>query len=369
MDFDLTQEQELLRTTARELLERECPLTLVRATEKEDPGYSPALWSQMAELGWLGLVYPDAYGGVDASFLDLVALLEEMGSHLVPGPYLASVLSGYAIMDAGSDEQKERFLPAMAAGELIVVPAVYEALGQPNEPIRATSQGDGYRLDGARAFVEFAHVANYLLVPAAIDGGNGVSLFLVDAKAPGIRMERSRTIDSGQYYKVFLDGVTVSSQDRLGSEGQGESAWHRLLQRGAVGTSAWMVGGARWIRDTTVEYAKQRVQFDKPIGSFQAIQHKCANIAVEYESARFLTYEAAWRLTAGLPCDAEVAMAKGRTSDAYRRLALEAHQVHGAIGFTWEYDLHLYTRRAKVSELFYGNARAHRERVAELLGI
>jgi alkylation response protein AidB-like acyl-CoA dehydrogenase len=296
--------------------------------------------------------------------------VEELGYRLAPGPFLATVLCGSALLEGASPEQQERFLPALAAGEQIMVPALYEpslrADGVP-EQTRAVRQGDGYRLNGVKLFVEYAAAADFLLVPAAVAEGDGVSLFLVEAGSDGLHGQPLETMDGSKHQRVVLEGVSVPAEQRLGNDGMARGILERLMLRQAAGACAWMVGGAEWVLKTTVEYAKQRVQFDQPIGSFQAIQHRCANMAVEYDAARFLMLQAAWRLSEGLPCEREVAMAKARVGQAYERICLESHQVHGAIGFTSEYDLHLYTRRAKAAEMFFGDARWQRERVAQLM--
>jgi alkylation response protein AidB-like acyl-CoA dehydrogenase len=369
MDFGLTAEQELLQTTARDVLSASSPTSHVREMEGDPRGYSPRLWMEMAKLGWLGLAYPEEHGGVGLGLLELALTLEEMGRRLVPGPFLGSVLCGSAIVDAGDAEQQKRFLPALMSGETIVVPALYESARSPDatpRKTRAARSGSGYRLDGVKRLVEFGHVADWLLVPAANADG-AVSLFLVRRDAPGLGYRAENTIAGGRYTEVTLNGVDVGRESLLGPDGGGDPTLRRLMSRGAAGLAAWMVGGAQWVLDTTVEYAKQRVQFDQPIGSFQAIQHRCANMQVECDVARFLAYQAAWRLAEGLPAEREVAMAKGRAGEAYKRVCFEAHQVHGAIGFTWEYDLQLYTRRAKPAELLFGDAQWHRERVADSL--
>jgi alkylation response protein AidB-like acyl-CoA dehydrogenase len=369
MDFALTQEQQLLKTTARDFLTEHCPPSHVREMERDAVGFSRPLWTRMAQLGWLGLTYPESAGGAELTFLELAVLLEEMGRALLPGPFLGSVLCGSALLDSPNDHLTEQFLPALASGELIVLPALYENRLRPDVQPRSTCvvpADDGYCLEGEKYLVEYGHAADWLLVPARRPD-DAIVLLLVQRTAAGVGTTPERTIDRGKYSHVSFAGVRVAPEHVVAEGDAACDVLGRLMVRGAAAMSVWMVGGAARVLETTVEYALQRQQFGRPIGSFQAIQHKCASMQVESDAARFLAFQAAWRLAEGLPSEREVSMAKARASEAYRRICLESHQVHGAIGFTWEYDLQLYTRRAKAAELLFGDAQWHRERVAEFL--
>lgn len=375
MDLGLSEEQEMLRKMARDFLVNECPKTLVRQMEEDEKGYSPELWAKMAEQGWLGLPFPEKYGGVGYSFLDLTVLLEEMGRACLPGPFFSTVvLSGYTILEAGSEEQKKKLLGAIAQGKLVCTLALTEpsASYDPKDiKVKATARADGYVINGTKLFVPDANVAGCMIVVARTSGrgDQGITLFLVDPKAPGVSITQLKTIASDKLCEVTFKNVKVGQDAVLGQVGQGWSAVEKGLQRAAVAKCAEMVGGAQQVLEMTVNYAKERVQFGRPIGSFQAIQHHCANMAIDVDGSRFISYQAAWMLSEGLPCTKEVAMAKAWTSDAYRRVTALGHQVHGGIGFTKDHDMQLYYRRAKAAEVTFGDADFHRDVVAREIGL
>jgi len=376
MDFGLAEEQVMLKTSAREFLDVECPKKLVREMMEDERGYPPALWKKMADLGWQGLVFPEQYGGVGSSFLDLAVLSEEMGRALVPGPFLPTVVhAGRPILAAGSEEQKKQFLPKIASGDLIMTLAFMETSGGLNAAditARATAEGNDFVIEGTKLFVPYAHVADYLLcVTRTKDGRNkkdGITLFLVDARARGIRTEVLKTMTGEKLCEVVFNRVRVPKSNILGKLDQGWPIMERVLSEAAVVECAWMVGGARWVIETTIAYAKERIQFGVPIGSFQAIQHKLANVSIEVEGATSITYYAAWAVSENDPGLTMAAhMAKAWCSDGYKRAAFEGVQIHGGIGFTWDHDMHLYFKRAKASEVAFGDADYHREKVATLL--
>ncbi|MBI4527378.1 MAG: acyl-CoA/acyl-ACP dehydrogenase [Deltaproteobacteria bacterium] len=374
MDFDFGEDQEILRKTAREFLNAECPAQLVRAVEETEAGYSAELWRKMADLGWPGLTVGEEYGGVAGSFIDLAILAEEIGRVLAPVPFIPAVLCGYALTKAGNDEQKRTFLPPMVSGKTLVAIASNDLtlFGNPSGvETEAVKKGDEYVISGRKSLVPYGASANGYLI-AARTGSRGdkrISLFMVERNSPGIETALVRTIGSDAQCQLLMKDVRVSGNRLLGGEGEGQAVLKDLLHRGALLKCAEMVGGAQWVVEKTVEYVKERVQFDRPIGTFQAIQHKCANMAIACDGARFITYQAAWRQSEGLPSERDVAMAKAWVSDAYTRICLESHQAHGAIGFTKEYDLQLYTRRAKAAELAFGDSRFHYEAVAGLMGL
>jgi len=377
MDLGFDESQMMLKNSAREFLQQECPTTYVRAMETDPRGYSPEQWRKVADLGWLGIAVPEQYGGMGLSFFDLALLLEEQGRALMPGPFFSTtVLGAMSILEAGSDAQKAQYLPRIAKGDLIATLALTEptATYEPSG-IQATAmaQGNGYVLNGTKLFVPDAQVADLLVVAArtgkTANPAEGVTLFLVDAKAPGVTITPLITIASDKQAEVALMDVRVPAGAVLGMANQGWPAVARIIELAAVGKCAEMLGGADRVLDMTVNYAKDRVQFGRPIGSFQAIQHHCANMATDVEGCRYVTYEAAWRVSERLPATQEVAIAKAWVSDAYRRVCALGHQSHGAVGFTKEYDLQLFTRRAKSAEVAYGDADYHRELVAQGLGL
>ncbi len=376
MDFELDDEQAMLKTSAREFLAKECPKELVRDMMEDPTGYSPKLWKKMADLGWQALIFPEQYGGVDMNFLDLAVLLEEMGRALLPGPFVSTVLlAGQPILAAGTEEQKQQFLPAIADGKMIMTLALMEGNGgieASDISAKAAAAGDGFTISGTKMFVPDAHVADYILCVARTKEGadteDGISLFLVDAKSDGITIEVLPTLTGQKLCEVVFDNVAVPKENVLGDVDGGWPIVKTILNQATIAECAWMSGGAQWVLDTSVAYAKERVQFGKQIGSFQAIQHKCANMAIDVEGAVNITYYAAWAISENDPESAMAAsLAKAWCSDIYTRTAAEGIQIHGGIGFTWEHDMHLYFKRAKSSEVTYGNGDYHREKVADML--
>lgn len=379
MDFGLTETQQLLKKSAAEFLAAECTPKHVRVMEQDGRGYSPDLWRKMAEQGWMGLALPDRYGGAGLGFLELALLLEEMGRVLLPGPFFpTAVLAATAIADAGSEAQRSRWLPAIAGGTLAATFAFTEPGGRWDAggvQMPATRMGTRFVLKGAKLFVLDAHAADLLVVaartgkPSTTDPGHGISLFLVPRDTPGLTQTPLRTIGADRVSEVAFDGVVVPAEALLGEVDTGWPVAKRVKRCGAAGLCAWMAGGMQRVLDMTVQYAGQRAQFGKPIGSLQAIQHRCADMAVDVETSRALAYQAAWAIGAGQDAATETAMAKAWVADAYGRVCAAAHQVHGAIGFTKEHDLQLYTRRAKAAEPLFGDAASYRERVAAAIGL
>lgn len=377
MDLGLNEEQEMLKKSAKEFLTKECPKKLVRELDESDSGLSGDLWKKMAGLGWMGLPFPEKFGGNGGTLLDLIVLLDEMGYNIVPGPFFATVvLAGFTLLEAGSEEQKQTYLARICSGEMIMTLALTELDGtylpESVETV-AEAKGDKYVLKGNKLFVPDANVANFLLVAArtktGIDPAEGISIFLVDVKSPGVKVVPLKTLGRDKLCEVVFDNVTVPSKHLVGKLNGGWPVIKSILRKAAVAKCAEMVGGAQASLDMAVSYAKERVQFGRPIGAFQAIQHYCANMVTDVDGSRFITYKAAWTESEGLPSDMEVSMAKAWTSEAYKRVAVLAHQIFGAIGFTMDHDMHLYFRRAKAGELAYGDADFHREIVAAQLGL
>ncbi|MBI4334271.1 MAG: acyl-CoA/acyl-ACP dehydrogenase [Chloroflexi bacterium] len=376
MDFALTEEQEMLRKMARDFLTSRCPKKFVREMEKDEKGYSAELWQEMAGLGWMGLVFPEKYGGGGGNFLDLAVLLEEMGRACLPGPFFSTViLGGLCIQTAGSEEQQKEFLPRIAAGKLTVALALSEPSATYDPAgISTTASVDGdYHINGTKLFVQDGQAADWLVAAARTkktpNKKEGITLFLVKAGTAGVQCTPLKTIAGDKQAEVVFNNVVVGKDGVLGEVDKGWTYLDRVLQCAAVGKAAEMVGGAQQVLEMTTTYAKERVQFDKPIGSFEAIQHYCANMAIDLDGSRFIAYQAAWALSEGLSCAREVSIAKAFVSDAYRRCLVLAHQIHGAIGFTEDHDLPLYYRRAKAAELAFGDADVHRELVAQGMGL
>ena len=369
MDLGLTEIQQMLKTSAQDFLSRECPLTLVREMEEDPRGYTDELWRQMVALGWTGVAFPEQYGGTGGNFADLGVLLEEIGRSLAPSPFFSTVvLGGMTVLDGGSDAQKEDLIGRICAGTMTMTMAVneasatYEAWG-----IEATArkQGANFQITGTKLFVPDAQAAGMIIVVArtSSDGepAKGVTLFLVPSGTAGLQITPMRSIGNERVFEVNLDEVSVPEDSVIGKTGEGWPIIERTIMRATAAQCIEMLGGSQAVLDMTVEYAKGRTQFGRPIGSFQAVQHHCARMATDVEGSKNIAYQAVWRLSEGLPAQREVAMAKAWIGPAYRRVCGTAHQCHGAIGFTKEHDLQLYTRRAKVHELTYGDANHHKE--------
>ncbi|HXH83506.1 MAG TPA: acyl-CoA dehydrogenase [Candidatus Tectomicrobia bacterium] len=377
MDFGFNQEQELLRSTARKFLENECTSAFVRARMEEPAGVTDDFWARLAEQGWLGLVYPEEYGGSGLGFVDLTVLMEEMGRVVMPGPFFSTVLlGGLSILEAGSAAQKKEWLPRIAAGEARATLALTEPVARWDAAGVATTareRGGRYTLDGIKLFVPDAHLADVLVVAARTREGQtpeeGVSLFLVPRDAAGLTVTLLPTMDqTRKLCEARLDGVTVGADALLGARDAGWGPLARVIDRATVALCAEMCGGAQRVLDMTTEYAKIRIAFGKPIGAYQGVKHRAADMLVEVENAKSLTYYAAWAVDENVPeAPLAASMAKAYVSDAYRRVAGAGIQLHGGIGFTWEHDLHLYFKRAKSSEFTFGDAIYHRERVAQLI--
>jgi alkylation response protein AidB-like acyl-CoA dehydrogenase len=345
----------------------------------DETAHSGELWKKIAGLGWLGILFPEEYGGLGGSFLDLVVVLEEMGKTLLPGPFFATALLGStALLAGGSAAQKSEFLPKVASGDLVLTLALAEASGRYDAAgvtLTATTKGNDFILSGEKLFVPDAHVADYMVVAARTAQGStpeeSLSLFLVDTKAPGVSMTQLKTVDMTrrQCHAVFQE-VAVPAGQVIGEVNKGWPVLQRVLDQAMVGLCTEMVGTGQKALDMAVAYAKERVQFGKPIGSFQAVKHKCVDMMVAVENARSLTYYAAWTVAEDVPeAKSAVPMAKACCSDMCKTVTSEAIQVHGGIGFTWEHDMHLFYRRALASEAAFGSAPLHRETVARRLNL
>lgn len=377
MDFNFTEEQEMLKTMARDFLTDKCPKTLVREMEEDEKGYPPELWREMAELGWMGLVIPEEYGGSGMTFLDLAVLLEEIAKACLPGPFFSTVvLGGLPILNAGSDEQKQEYLPKIASGEAIFTLALTEASAvydASSIAVKATADGDSYIINGTKLFVPDAHIADYILCVARTgkqaDAEKGITVFIVDAKSPGISHTVLKTMAADKLCEVVFDKVKVPAANILGKPDQGWEVVQKIIEQAAVAKCCTIVGAMQQALDMTVDYTKERVQYDHPIGSFQIIQHYCANMATDVDGSRFSTYQAAWKINEGLPCTKEVAIAKAYTGEAFERVIRLAHQIHGAIGCTIDHDLQFYTKRGKAAALSFGNGDFYREIVAQEMGL
>lgn len=371
MDFGFSEAQEILRKTARDFLAENCPNSFVREMEEDERGYSPEIWRKMADLGWMGSILPEKYGGSGGDFLDLVVLLEEMGRALLPGPFVPTVVyAGLPLLHFGTEEQKSQFLPKIAAGEIMATVALTEPSSRPDEAgiqVQAGKEDGDWTISGTKLFVPDAHVADWLICAGRAPAG--VTLFLVEIKSPGLSCTLLKTLAGDKQCQVSFDKVKVPERNILGGVGKGWEIIGRIQEWGALTQCALISGMVQQVLEMSVAYAKERIQFERPIGSFQIIQHKCADMVADVEAVKFLTYLAAWKLSKGLAATMEISMAKARASDASRRVCLIGHAVHGGVGITADHDMQLYFRRAKTMELAFESADFHREIVADGLGL
>jgi len=377
MDYGLTEEQEMLRTMARDFLTNECPKTFVRELMEDETGHSPELWKKMADVGWLGLVFPEEYEGTGMGFRDLTILCEEMGRAVMPGPFFSTVvLVGMALLAAGTEEQKQEFLPKIASGDMVCTLAALEEDGDlwpGGIQTKAVRRADDYIISGTKRFVLDAKAADYMLCAArtkhATDTEEGITLFLVNAKDRAVYSTPLVTMDeTRKQYEVQFNNVAVPASNIVGELHQGWSVVKDIALQAAAALSAEMVGGAEFALEMTVDYLKERVQFGRPIGSFQALKHRCADIAIDLEYARSLMEWAALTMDRDAP-DAPIAvsMAKAYCGDTYKRATDAGVQLHGGIGFTWDHDMHLYFKRARSNDTAFGDGHYHRELIAQAL--
>jgi alkylation response protein AidB-like acyl-CoA dehydrogenase len=356
MDLDWSEEQELLRETVRRLAAEYAPISVVRAMEDDPTGYPAELWKQLAEVGVTGVSIPEEYGGAAQSLLEAAIVYEELGRALAPSPHFASAVVGAGVLlAAASEEQKRAWLPRIASGEAILVPAWLEpegGFGPKGVQLAAAPDGDGFRLSGTKRHVPFASAATRLVVLARTGAGDGdVSLFLVDPKAKGVSLAQQKSLAGDAQYQVTLDAVRVAASDRIGAEDAGWAVWDLVMHDAIVLLAAQAMGGAERALEITVQYAKDRKQFDKPLGAFQAIAHYLADAATAVDGGKTLVYEAAWARSTGRSVARLAPMAKLFACQTYRDVTAMCQQVWGGVGFTIEYDIQLYFRRAKQLQL------------------
>ncbi|ONI78143.1 acyl-CoA dehydrogenase [Actinosynnema sp. ALI-1.44] len=371
MDRSFTREQDELRDTVRRFLADRSPEGAVRHLMASADGYDPAVWKQLTEqLGLTAIAIPEQYGGAGYSYAELVIVFEEMGRALLCAPYFATVAMAANLLLATPDESAKRdFLPVIANGSVIATVALAEERGRWGEAeitLEATSTAAGWRLTGEKHYVVDGHTADLVLVVAR--AATGVSIFAVSRGDGGYTATPSETLDqTRKLARLSFDGTPARL---VGEVGKGWPAVRQMLDLAAIALAAEQVGGAQKVLEMSVEYAKIRVQFGRPIGSFQAIKHKCADMLVAVESAKSAAYYAGWAAAENSPETAVAAsLAKSYCSEAYFQAAAENIQIHGGIGFTWEHPAHLYFKRAKSSELLFGDAAYHREQLAKRIGI
>ncbi len=368
MDFDLTKAQKLLQQSARDFFARECKPERVRELMASETAFDDKLWREMADQGFTGLTIPEEYGGLGLSLVDLIAVAEEMGRACLPGPFISTLWAASLIERAGNEGQRKQYLEPIAAGEMKATVALLEETGEWNPDavmLAANKDGKEYRLRGTKHYVNDAAVADVIIVVAREN--TDLVLLPVERAAAGVNITETPAIDATRkLYTVEFDNVAVPEPSALAFTTKTKEAVEDATDVATVALCAEMLGGMVWTLDATVEYAKTRLQFGKPIGIYQAVQHQCADMFNFTESARSATYFAAWAVAENDPAaKLAVSVAKGFCSDAAREVGNRGVQIHGGIGFTWEHNIQLYYKRAKASEIMFGDANYHREKIAE----
>jgi alkylation response protein AidB-like acyl-CoA dehydrogenase len=367
MDFDLNKAQKLLQQSARDFFARECKPERVRELMATDTAFDDGLWRAMADQGWTGLIIPEEFGGLGLSLVDLIAVSEEIGRACLPGPFLSTLWASALIDRAGSEGQRKQYLDPIAAGDMKATVAMLEEGADWNPAaaqMRADKEGKVYRLRGRKEFVTDAEVAD-LIVCVAL-GDDGLILAPAPKGAKGMRITATPGIDATRkLYSIEFEDVAVPEADALAFNTRIADAIESATNAAVVALCAEMLGVMQWTLENTVEYAKTRQQFGKPIGIYQAVQHQCADMFLMAESARSAVYYAAWAVSENDPSSKlAVSVAKAYCSDAAREVGNRGAQVHGGIGFTWEHNLQLYYKRSKSSEIMFGDANYHREEIA-----
>jgi alkylation response protein AidB-like acyl-CoA dehydrogenase len=373
MNFGLSETQQAIKDAAREFLSKEAPIADVRRLIDTETAFDRGLWRKCAEQGYLGMIFGEQYGGVALGPVEMAALLEEMGRALLPGPFISTVLMAGTVLDtAGSETQKQTHLAPLCRGEAQATVALLErsaSWDHRDVRLEANAAGDGYDLHGEKLFVSDAGVADFMIVAARLSTSSELALLIVPSDSSGVRRNVTPGVDlTRRLYQVTFENVHVPPDRVLARADRAMAALDRALDVTAAGLAAEMVGGMQQLLDLTVAYAKTRSQFGRPIGSFQAVQHRCVDILALLEGSRSAAYYAAWALSRNDPdASRAVSVAKAYASDAFREAGNLSIQVQGGMGFTWENDAHLYYRRAKGAELMCGDASFHRTRIARAL--
>jgi len=372
MDLDFTSEQDMLRKSVSEFLSKECPYDRVKELEESDIGYAPDLWKKMADLGWMEMNIPEAYGGMGDSFLNTTVVMEEIGKKAFPSPYFTTAVWCNLILTEGaSGAQKKDLLPKIARGDMILALAQLEedgGHGPASIDMQVAVSGDQYVLDGIKMFVLDANIADRIIVAARV-ADQGITLFLVDAKSPGITCRKMPSIGMDNNCEVGFKNVKVDQSCVIGSVGSGWEILESVSQRAIVAKCAEMLGGCSESINMTAEYAKQRIQYDTPIGGFQIIQHYMADMKIGYDTCLYYLHKVAWMVDEGLDISKECSVLKAQVNDQYKSITEKAVQIHGGVGTTREFNIGLYYRRAKAFEYILGDSDYHYEKLALALAL
>ena len=374
MDVLLNEEEQMVKNLAREFLEGECPPSLAREMEKDDMGYPPELWRQIAQLGWFGMSLPEQYGGQGLPLTYLGLILEEVGRAIAPVPFHSTMVPALTISSDGSEAQKQDILPRVSSGGLVMTWAFNERnprLAPEAINLKAEVQGDDFVLNGEKMFVDNFNAAGQCLVvcrtaPASSEN-QGISLFLVDTNSPGLTNIPLTTLAKDKQSKVVFNDVRVPAANLVGGLNEGWPIADSMLERATVLLCAQMVGAARKDAEMAIEYSKNRTAFGRPIGSFQSIQHLCADMTLWVDGGQLLTYEALWKMDQGIPAGVEVSQAKAFCNDKCEATVRSSQVIHGGIGFMMEFDLHLWFRRVTAWTMRLGTSFEHRAKIANAL--
>jgi len=369
MNLDFTSEQNMLRDSAAKFFANECNFEKVKHIEESAEGYSSELWQKMAELGWLGMLFPEQYGGYGGTFMDLCVLLEEMGKTVYPSPFMSTVVTcGLAVLEGGSEDQKTELLGKIVEGSLIM--SLCQAEPESDDSyeslqMEAAAKGDGYVLNGKKLMCMDANIANKLIVVAK--AGGGIGLFLVDAKAPGVSIEKVPFVSSENACVVNFKDVAVAKADVIGAPGAGAAILDKMYDKAAVAKSAEMLGGCKAAIGMTAKYANERVQYGNPIGGYQAIQHFMANMLISYDPAYNFLWKVAWMIDEGIDFSRDASALKAVSNESYRFCSERGVKIFGGIGTAREADIALYYRRAHPYSMEFGSTAYHYEKVAQSL--
>ncbi len=372
MDLGLSEIQKMLQESSRNYLEENCTMDFVRAMESDDIGISDEIWKNMAEMGWLGLMIPEEFGGSGFNFEDMSILLEEMGRVGLSGPFFSTAIIGVqTLLLSGDEKQKKEILSKISTGEIKISLAFNETAGSFDESeissTFTTKNDDGWTLNGEKLFVNDAKSADYFVVASKSESNQGLSLFLVPANSEGIEIEKMDSIGGDKIYKVKFSEIKLDDAQLLGEDGDAWNTLSEVFRYGAAGKSSEMSGAASKVMDMTLDYIKDRKQFDRPIGSFQAVQHHAADMAILTKVSTQFARKAAWKLSNSDESVLDVNRSKAYVSKAFHDICQISHQLHGAIGYTWDYDLQVFTRKMQHQKLSFGDAEFHHKKISNLL--
>lgn len=370
MNLDFSPEQNMLRRSVAEFLAKECPFDTVKEIEESKNGYLPSLWKKMADLGWMEVCFPKEFGGCGDSFMDIVIIMEEMGKAAFPSPFFSTVVQcGLTILEGGSEHQKKDLLPEISKGKLLIAMALYEEdAGYFESCIQmpAEETGDGYVINGTKLFVSDANIADKLIVVSRLKN-IGITLFVVDAGFPGITYRKMPNIAMENCCEVVFENVLVSKNDIIGEIGKGWDILEKMFTKATIAKCAEMVGGCKQVIDMTADYAKKRVQYGKPIGGFQAIQHYMADMLLGYETTSNYLYKVCWYAENGANFEKDIHALKIKANEQYKFISERGVQIHGGVGTTREFNVGLFYRRAKAYEFVMGDSDYHIEKLADEL--